>query len=186
MQIDPESQGQEGKIFWTGRTVGVRLIGLAACFFAVGIPFAFAFEYLQKEYVGTTAISRAATMLGVLILTVVSVWLARWAFLQRRNACVIVQENGLVRQNWQRHGLFIPWDAVKELVLTEIESGTELAIKYLDDQGTLRKALLLTDSVYAGPKSTDALSKSILQYKTLPRESQRITWYLGREYIWME
>ena len=130
---------------------------------------------------------RVQDIAGWFLFLAIAVGLAFWAVClirDRRNSFVRVSAEGILRQDWRRRQLVLPWSAVKRLVVHSLsQGGHSLAIHYLDGQGRTRKAtLFMGDELYGD--SIDSLKQAIMRYKAFPNRRKR--WWVSSQEIYEE
>jgi len=175
-----ERMSDSAVLVWTGRTatvyglafVGVvcGLCGFISLYSAIA-PSNDAVRQSQR-YFGVLA------GLGGVLSVAMCAWTIRWAVLQIRRAWVVLDERGMVRQDWRGRKQQIAWDAVESLAETHIEGGADLILSWVDDGGLLRRTLLIRGGSFFGTQP-DYLRDLILRYKALPKHRQALTWYLS-------
>ena len=92
----------------------------------------------------------------------------------RRNSCITVSAEGIVRQDWLRRRTMIPWDRVKRLVVTDNDAGRLLTVQYVDQFGRLRTAKLYWGP---GPWDIQLLKEAIMRRKPFPSRRRIEKWY---------
>jgi len=94
--------------------------------------------------------------------------LAAYLVRYRRNSFVMVSAEGIVRQDWRRRQLVLPWSAVKRLIVAHGADARSLVVYYLEPRGRVRRAILGGGSPAYGD-SVEPLKQAILRYKSFPR-----------------
>jgi len=154
------------EVFRTGRTNVTKII----LPFLLG-PFAVVFAWVavqaavhegRSSIFGSTVSGAVALLFGFLAVSFLLDWL---------NSFVGLSPEGLLWQNRYRRQLFIPWSAVKGVVITHWGKSGEASIRYLDTRGRMRKKALWQNTMMS--VRDDPLFQAILRYKTFPSRRER-------------
>jgi hypothetical protein len=108
------------------------------------------------------------------------------AWLAQRNSLLIIDEQGLLHQNWRKRKLNIAWESVKSLIQTEDDPSINLSIIFTDEFNRPRSLKLAEHAPIRAENSKliEALKESILKHKHFTGSRQTDSFIHGKQIIW--
>jgi hypothetical protein len=106
-------------------------------------------------------------------------WLAR-------NVLIIVDDRGLLLQDWRKRKTSITWESVKSLLQTENAGVFVLSLGFIDEFGKPQVARLAVDTPKRGKtsKRIEELKEGILRHKHFTNSRETEDAIYGKRIIW--